>query len=73
MPELSAKTRAALVERDPVKRLEMYRDLQRDVLEQSPWAITFQAQAQVAMRSDVKGFIYGPTSEFVLYRNASKN
>jgi peptide/nickel transport system substrate-binding protein len=73
VPELSAKTRAALIERDPVKRLDMYRELQRAVLSQSPWAIMLQAQAQVAMRSEIKGFIHGPTSEFVLYRSAGKN
>ena len=54
------KTRAALVERDPAKRLDMYRELQRDVMKESPWAITFQAQAQVALRSEVKGFVHGP-------------
>jgi peptide/nickel transport system substrate-binding protein len=70
--ELSARTRAALVERDAAKRLDMYRDLQRDVLKSSPWVMTFQAQAQVALRNDVKGFIHGPTNDLVLYRNVTK-
>jgi peptide/nickel transport system substrate-binding protein len=71
--ELSAKTRAALVERDPAKRLDMYRDLQRSVMKEAPWAITFQAQAQVALRAEVKGFIHGPTNDLVLYRDVAKN
>ncbi|WP_374632494.1 ABC transporter substrate-binding protein [Ferrovibrio sp.] len=72
VPELSARTRAALVERDPAKRLDMYRELQRDVLKSSPWVMTFQAQAQVALRKEVSGFIHGPTNDLVLYRNVSK-
>jgi peptide/nickel transport system substrate-binding protein len=73
IPELSQKTRAALVERDPGKRLDMYRDLQLTVLKESPWAMTFQAQAQVALRDEVKGFIHGPTNDLVGYRNVTKN
>lgn len=73
VPELSAITKAALVERDPAKRLEMYRDLQRRVLKESPWAMTFQAQAQVALREEVKGFVHGPTNDLVVYRSVTKN
>jgi peptide/nickel transport system substrate-binding protein len=72
-PELSAKTRAALVERDAAKRLDMYRELQRSVMKEAPWAITFQAQAQVALRSEVNGFVHGPTNDLVLYREVTKN
>jgi peptide/nickel transport system substrate-binding protein len=71
--DLSAKTRAALVERDAAKRLDMYRELQRAVMKEAPWAITFQAQAQVALRSDVKGFVHGPVSDLVFYREVVKN
>jgi peptide/nickel transport system substrate-binding protein len=73
IPELSAKTRAALVERDAAKRLDMYRELQREVMKVSPWAITFQAQAQVALRSEVKGFVHGPTNDLILYHGVTKN
>lgn len=72
VPELSRKTMAALAERDPAKRLDMYRDLQREVLRSSPWAMTFQAQAQVALRSNVTGFVHGPTNDFVRYRDVEK-
>ncbi|CAN1570297.1 DdpA ABC-type dipeptide transport system, periplasmic component [Rhabdaerophilaceae bacterium] len=72
VPELSAKTLAALVERDAAKRLEMYRELQREVLKQSPWAMTFQAQAQVALRENVKGFVHGATNDLIVYRDVEK-
>ncbi len=72
IPELSQRTTAALVERDAAKRLDMYRDLQRDVLKESPWAMTFQAQAQVALRANVKGFVHGPTNDLIVYRDVEK-
>ena len=61
------------MERDPAKRLDMYRELQRAVMKESPWAMTFQAQAQVALRGEVKGFIHGPTNDLVFYRDVTKN
>ncbi len=72
VPELSRKTTAALTERDPAKRLDMYRELQREVLKTSPWAMTFQAQAQVALRSNVTGFVHGATNDLILYRDVEK-
>lgn len=72
VPELSRRTMAALTERDPARRLDLYRDLQREVLRSSPWAMTFQAQAQVALRSNVTGFVHGPTNDLVLYRDVEK-
>ncbi len=72
IPDLSARTRAALFERDTAKRLDLYRDLQRAVMKEAPWAIAFQAQAQVALRSGVKGFVHGPTNDLILYRGVTK-
>lgn len=72
IPEMSKKTLAALVERDGAKRLEMYRELQREVLKTAPWAMTFQAQAQVALRDNVKGFVHGATNDLILYRDVEK-
>jgi peptide/nickel transport system substrate-binding protein len=70
---MSAKTRAALVETDPAKRLEMYRELQRSVMREAPWAITFQAQAQVAVGSGVKGFVHGAVSDLIFYDKVTKD
>ena len=72
IPEMSKKTMAALVERDAAKRLDMYRELQREVLKESPWAMTFQAQAQVALRDNVKGFVHGATNDLIVYRDVEK-
>ena len=35
--------------------------------------MTFQAQAQVALRGEVKGFIHGLTNDLVVYRDVTKN
>jgi peptide/nickel transport system substrate-binding protein len=72
IPEMSKKTMAALTERDAAKRLDMYRDLQREVLSSAPWAMTFQAQAQVAMRANVTGFVHGATTDLIVYRDVEK-
>ncbi|WP_342361436.1 ABC transporter substrate-binding protein [Terrarubrum flagellatum] len=71
--ELSKLTQAALVEPDAGKRLDMYRELQRAVMKEAPWAMTFQAQAQVALRSEVKGFIHGAVSDLVFYSGVTKD
>ncbi|AUQ63677.1 ABC transporter substrate-binding protein [Phaeobacter inhibens] len=71
--EMNAKTKAALTEADPEKRLEMYRELQADVQQSSPIVIMFQAAYQVAMDADVSGYVNGATSDFVFYRLVEKN
>ena len=47
VPELTKKTKAALLERDSAKRAEMYKELQKTVLETSPFVMIFQ-QTEVA-------------------------
>ncbi|MGR3762205.1 ABC transporter substrate-binding protein (plasmid) [Roseobacteraceae bacterium NS-SX3] len=71
--ELNTKTKAALTEADPEKRLEMYRELQAEVQKESPIVIMFQAAYQVAMGADVSGYVNGATSDFVFYRLVEKN
>ncbi|SDD67879.1 peptide/nickel transport system substrate-binding protein [Paracoccus isoporae] len=71
--EMNAETMAALSEADPETRLEMYRDLQQKVQENSPIVIMFQAAYQVAMDEDVTGYVNGATSDFVFYRLVEKN
>lgn len=72
IPELSERTQAALVERDPARRVQMYEALQRDVMRQSPFVIMFQAQAAVAMRGLVQGYRQGITNDLIHYRGVSK-
>ncbi|MGB3554191.1 MAG: ABC transporter substrate-binding protein [Jannaschia sp.] len=73
VPEaMNEKTRAALTESDPDRRLEMYGELQRDVAAESPIVIMFQAAYQVAMDENVTGYVNGATSDFVYYRLVEK-
>jgi peptide/nickel transport system substrate-binding protein len=71
--ELNTLTSVALTETDPETRLNMYRDLQARVQENSPIVIMFQASFQVAMDADVSGYVNGATSDFVYYRLVEKN
>ncbi|WP_127105656.1 ABC transporter substrate-binding protein [Pararhodobacter zhoushanensis] len=70
--EMNDLTTAALTEADPAARQEMYLDLQRQVQENSPIVIMFQAAYQVAMAHDVTGYVNGATSDFVYYRLVEK-
>ena len=72
IPEISKLTEAAVRERDSEKREEMYKDLQRKVMEEGPFIIMFQDSKQVAMRANIKNFIMGPISDLVFYRLATK-
>lgn len=71
--DMNQMTNDALTETDPDKRLEMYVELQQRVQDNSPIVIMFQAAYQVAMASDVNGYVNGATSDFVYYRLASKD
>jgi peptide/nickel transport system substrate-binding protein len=59
-------------ERDEAKRKQMYLDEQKAVLETGPYAIMFQETKQVATRSNVKGFIFGPSADVVYYNLTTK-
>lgn len=71
--EMNEQTMAALTETDPARREEMYLDLQRQVQENSPIVIMFQAAYQVAMSNHVTGYVNGATSDFVYYRLVEKS
>nr|WP_319249307.1 ABC transporter substrate-binding protein [uncultured Celeribacter sp.] len=71
--EMNELTMAALSESDAETRLDMYRELQKDVQEDSPIVIMFQATYQVAMDADVSGYVNGATSDFVYYRLVEKD
>ncbi|ARO14173.1 putative periplasmic dipeptide transport protein dppA [Ketogulonicigenium robustum] len=71
--EMNALTMAALSEVDPEKRLEMYLELQREVQQESPIVVMFQAVKQVAMADDVHGFVNGASSDYVYYRLVTKD
>jgi len=62
-----------MTESDPDKRNAMYQDLQKQVQENSPIIIMFQASSQIAMGSNVSGYVNGAASDFVFYRLVEKN
>lgn len=72
-PERAAAVIAARDEKDATKRAQMYMDLQKQALEDSPYIIMFQQVETAAVRSNVNGFIIGPTFDLNLYRYTVKN
>jgi peptide/nickel transport system substrate-binding protein len=72
-PENTALTAAARQELDPARREAMYLELQRNLQEDSPFVFLFQQVAQAALRSNVSGFISGPSFDQVFYRNVTKS
>lgn len=61
VPELTAATKAALLERDSAKRADMYKELQKTFLETSPFVLIFQQTEVAGLRNTVKGYKLGPT------------
>lgn len=72
IPELTAKTKAAVIERDAAKRVEIYHELQKVVMTDSPFVVMFQQVEVPVERASVKGLIWGPSFDNNLYRLASK-
>ena len=61
VPELTKETKAALLERDNTKRADMYKALQKTVLETSPFVLIFQQTEVAGLRKNVQGYKLGPT------------
>ena len=72
IPEITAKSAAAVLERDAGKRAEMYRALQREVQETGPFVIMFQDIDLIAERGNVQGMIWGPSFDSNSYAKARK-
>jgi len=72
VPELSKKTKEALLERDGAKRAEIYKELQKSVLEDSPFIIIFQQIEVAGVRGSLKGFKLGPSFDTNYVWNVSK-
>ncbi|MBM2324053.1 MULTISPECIES: ABC transporter substrate-binding protein [Marivita] len=67
IPEMSEKTLAAVVENDTATRAEMYRELQREHQQVSPFGVMFQQIEQNGMRSNVENFVAGGATTAVSY------
>lgn len=72
IPEMTAQTEAALLEHDPATRAEMYRELQREHQQTSPFVIMFQDIDLVAERANVQGMIWGPSFDTNSYAKGHK-
>lgn len=73
IPEMTAMADAAALERDPAKRAEMYRELQRLHQETSPFVIMFQDIETIAERANVHGTIWGPSFDDNRYWKITKD
>ena len=72
IPEITKLTDAAVRERDEGKREQMYKDLQKKVMDEGPFIIMFQDTQQLSTRANVKGFVMGPSSDVVYYNLTTK-
>jgi peptide/nickel transport system substrate-binding protein len=72
-PTRATAVNAARDEKDPAKRAQMYMDLQKMALDESPFVILFQQVETAAIRKNVSNFIMGPTFDLNLYKNVVKN
>ena len=72
IPEMTKKADAAVKERDPKKREQMYLEIQREHQQTSPFVIMFQDIEVAAERSNVQNFILGPSFDSNFYRFVTK-
>src|SRR3546814_888170 len=72
IPEMTKLTQAAVLERDPAKRAEIYAELQREHQQVSPFVIMFQEIEVNARSADVEGLIWGPSFDSNYYWKATK-
>jgi peptide/nickel transport system substrate-binding protein len=67
IPDLSRRTEQAAFEPNETARAELYRKLQTDVQNASPFVIMFQQVEVVLHRSNVDGLVIGPAGDVDLY------
>lgn len=72
IPELTAKTDAAVQESDPAKRIKLYEDIQRSIQKSSPYVLLFQSTDQVVLRNNIQGYQQGLNADQVYYSKVSK-
>ncbi len=72
IPEMTAKADGAVLETDGEKRAATYRELQEEHQKTSPFVIMFQETEVAAVRSNVKGYIIGPSFNDNSFRSVTK-
>jgi len=65
--EMTAASKAAVMEQDPAKRIEMYAALQIKHRETSPFIVMFQQARNTALRGNVKDFYTGGAVDSAAY------
>jgi peptide/nickel transport system substrate-binding protein len=73
VPELTEKTKAALLERDNGKRAELYTELQKTVLAESPFVIIWQQTEVAGYRKNVQNYKLGLSFDTNYVGSVSKN
>jgi peptide/nickel transport system substrate-binding protein len=73
IPEMTAKTEAAVLERDSGRRAAMYEEIQREHQRTSPFVIMFQDIEVIAERNHVAGMIWGPSFDDNKYWQGRKD
>ena len=64
---MTAESKAAVLEQDPAKRVEMYAALQKKFRETAPFIVMFQQARQTGVRANVKGFYTGGAVDSTAY------
>ena len=72
IPEMTKKADAAVLEKDAAKRAEMYLEIQREHQQVSPFVIMFQDIEILGKRSNVEGFVLGPSFDSNFYQYTTK-
>jgi len=72
IPEMTKMADAAVLERDPAKRAEMYLEIQKVHQATSPFVVMFQQTEVAGVRADTKGFIIGPSFDDNRYKDVTK-
>jgi peptide/nickel transport system substrate-binding protein len=72
IPELSAKTKAAVEARDPDTRNRLYESIQETVQASSPFVFALQERAELVMRDRVQGYSQGLDADMVYYDRVTK-
>ncbi|TIV65118.1 MAG: ABC transporter substrate-binding protein [Mesorhizobium sp.] len=72
IPDLTKQTEAALLEKDSAKRADMYKDLQKKILDTSPFVIIHQQLEVAGLRKNLKGFALGPSFDTNFVGSVSK-
>lgn len=73
IPDLTARTEAAMRERDENARAAMYRQIQEEFLATSPFVVFAQQQVQAAMRSNLTGYLASSPGLSAIYWLATKS